>query len=190
MDRSFSFAVVQARPDSIRGERVNVGIVVDTPEGPDVRLPEVRKIFALTGHSWSNVVEAFEEQLRRSWADGGADAFHRVSELSETFQVAEPGTLVASPNDYEERVKKILSFFVDRPKLTQPSAPVTARYVIAMPSNPQDRPILLDTQTGQTWFQVSTGTTPGDEFQWLPMDKTTELDWSRLIHPERQANSN
>lgn len=66
----------------------------------------------------------------------------------------------------------------------EPERPI-GRYVIAQSNDQLGRAILLDTATGQTWYQQSTGPSAiGDVSEWLPMDKTTVERWSRLTHPQ------
>ena len=52
MARSFKYALVQAAPDSRRGERVNIGIVAFAERGLDIRIFETRKLTSLTARSW------------------------------------------------------------------------------------------------------------------------------------------
>lgn len=118
MDRSYKFAVIQARPDKMRGERVNVGIIVDGPSGPDIRMPEVRKLRHLTGHRWDDVAEAFAGSRLRS---GGHDIFNSsIAGASEVFISAAPGTLRANtPEEYEKAVATMLRLYVEKPSLTK-----------------------------------------------------------------------
>jgi hypothetical protein len=60
MDRSYSFAVLQALPDKVRAERVNVGVVVASTDGIDLRAPELRKLRILTGHEWHDITETID----------------------------------------------------------------------------------------------------------------------------------
>jgi hypothetical protein len=122
MAHSYKFCLISAHPNSIRGERVNVGIVISGPNGMDVRLPEMRKLLHLTGHKWDDVANVYSRMLQTEGGRGGSfdSAFSSFSAYSEIFQLGKPGDLVANTNDeYEDAVKKILNFFVDRPSLSR-----------------------------------------------------------------------
>lgn len=114
MDRSFDFSILEAIPDPQRGERVNIGVVIFTPEGIDARLPELRKLRALTGHTWDQVAEAFIAQLSEVHKSG-----KKPEGLSEVFSFGTSGVLRASPADYDDRVRSILKYLVDRPVLSR-----------------------------------------------------------------------
>jgi len=104
-----------------RGERVNIGVVVATPGGLDVRLPELRKLQALTGHHWVSVVNTYEQQIRTAWGECGdlARLWETPTGFSQVFSLGRVGTLVASVDDYEKRVRSILTMLVDKPTLTR-----------------------------------------------------------------------
>lgn len=122
MARSYKFSIVQARPDSMRGERVNVGVVAIGPNGLDIRLPEVRKLRHLTGHHWESIADAFARALAKS-SHGAFDLTtlgEKSQVRSEVFLLGKPGDLVAdTPEEYESAVKKILDFFVNKPSLSR-----------------------------------------------------------------------
>jgi hypothetical protein len=121
MDRSYKFAILQASPDAQRGERVNVGVVVATPNGLDVRVPELRKLRGLTGHGWDSVVDAYTRQLGEAWEVHGdlAGLSETPGGMSQVFALGAPGTLLASDTAYEERIQSILRFLVVRPVLSR-----------------------------------------------------------------------
>jgi len=122
MARSHSFSVIQARPDPLRGERVNVGVVVFGPSGVDVRMPEVRKLMHLTGHRWEEIAQAYHDALKKSnlvtLEKHLAEGFDLMP--SEVFFLGRPGEIQArSPEEYERAVQKILATFVEKPRLTR-----------------------------------------------------------------------
>jgi hypothetical protein len=121
MDRSFEFAIVEAKPDQQRGERVNVGLIVLKPDGIDVRLPELRKLRTLTGHTWDAIAQAYQARLEDARGRGllRLDNPLVASELSEVFTFGTRGILRVGAHDYEERVASILKFLVDRPVLSR-----------------------------------------------------------------------
>lgn len=121
MARSYSFAILQAMPDRTRGERVNVGVVIGTPNGVDIRAPELRKLQMLSGHEWHDIVDAYRDRLNKEWV-GASDISSlrdRLGAISEIFTLSSMGTLLANANNYEERVSSILRAYVDRPSLTR-----------------------------------------------------------------------
>ncbi len=121
MTHSYSFAVLQAMPDRTRDERVNVGIVVATPEGIDLRAPELRKLRILTGHEWSDITAAYDERLNEEWrqCQDLPQLRERLGAISEIFTLSRMGSLVAKPEEYEESVAAMLKAYVDRPKLSR-----------------------------------------------------------------------
>jgi hypothetical protein len=99
MAPSYKFSVVQARPDRMRGERVNVGVIVRGPDGVDVRLPEIRKLSPLTGHHWDDVAAAFSKMIAETGEGEGS------SIGSEVFAIGKPGDLTAANSqEYEAAV--------------------------------------------------------------------------------------
>jgi hypothetical protein len=121
MDRFYKFAVLQASPDDKRDERVNVGIVVATPKGLDIRHPELRKLRDLTGHNWDSIAGAYFKQLDGIWKEQNdlARLADTPSGMSEVFALGDVRTLRANESDYEDRIKSILSTLVDRPVLSR-----------------------------------------------------------------------
>ncbi|WP_413711841.1 hypothetical protein [Rhizobium sp. Rhizsp82] len=125
MATSYKFSVIQARPDAMRGERVNVGVVVHGPRGLEVRMPEIRKLAHLTGHRWEKIADAYRHSLERT-ADQviddlrGDTGLSRRSIQSEVFILGRPGEIRAkSEDEYELAVKRILTTFVEKPTLSR-----------------------------------------------------------------------
>jgi hypothetical protein len=122
MDRSYSFAVLQALPDKVRAERVNVGVVVASTDGIDLRAPELRKLRILTGHEWHDITAAYDERLNDEWKQCAdlSQLRERIGAVSEIFSLSQMGSLViGKPEEYEESVAAILHRYVDRPKLSR-----------------------------------------------------------------------
>lgn len=120
MAPSYKFSVIQARPDPQRGERVNVGIIVQGPDRLDTRFPELRKLKPLTGHAWEEIAKVYSENIL-SKKDLSLDlAIAQNDLLSEVFTIGRPGSFLALNNsEYEDRVKSILEYFVLRPVLSK-----------------------------------------------------------------------
>lgn len=124
----FNYAVLMAIPDPRRGERVNVGIVVFTPGSLDVRLTEMGKIKALTGSDWSAYASSAARRLKERFPS--SEAAQAAMASSEVFDPILRATTPAwfaidSINDYEARVRDILSSLVVRPKQTPVKAKTT-----------------------------------------------------------------
>lgn len=133
MAQSFSFAVLQAVPSRVRSERVNVGLVVATPDGIDLRAPELRKLLMLTGHEWTGIATAYHERLNAEWRqckdlDELRDSLGASSQI---FSLSEMGSLDSKPEDYEEGIRAILRRYVDRPRLSRSERQQRINYEIA-----------------------------------------------------------
>lgn len=120
MEPSFNFSIIQASPDDLRGEIVNVGVVADTPNGVRVHLPELRKLNSLTGHGWGEIATLYERRIIEMASDGGigqlAGAKHP---LSDVFTLSALGTITAKPEDLERQLQHVIKAYVARPKLSK-----------------------------------------------------------------------
>lgn len=124
MTHSYEFAVLRASPDRTRDERVNVGIVVATPDGIDIRAPELRKLRILTGHEWEDIASAYDARLSSEWREcPNLGALRdRIGAVSEIFSLSNLGALAADPDkpgEYESRVAAVLRTYVDQPRLSK-----------------------------------------------------------------------
>ena len=121
MARSYSFAILQAIPDRTRSERVNVGIVVGTPDGIDLRVPELRKLQLLSGHGWGEIVDAYGRRISKEFerATSLSDLRERIGVISEIFTLSDLGSMLADEKTYEQRISAILQTYVNRPQLTR-----------------------------------------------------------------------
>src|SRR5271154_6454731 len=121
MDRLFEFAIIQATPDERRNERVNIGVAVATPTGLDIRLPEIRKLRALTGHRWDSVADAYCIQITQAWKAAGSLSHlaDTPSGMSQVFTLATFGAMRATSGDYEDRIKSVIANLGDKPVLSR-----------------------------------------------------------------------
>jgi hypothetical protein len=116
MARSYNFSVISAKPSDMRDEQVNVGIVIYAPSGPDVRLPELRKLTHLTGHKWTGVADAYVSAITKSSKSSISPSSTEVG----VFGLGKVGQFLAeTPEQYEAAIKKILTYFVDKPSLSR-----------------------------------------------------------------------
>ena len=122
MALSFKFSILQAAPDPRRGERVNVGLVVFLKDKVDFRMPELRKLRALTGHGWDDIARAYGGQIEKGFADqrDPEALIKSVALLSETFVPSDLGELhLRSESEYEERIDSILASLIMKPTLSR-----------------------------------------------------------------------
>ena len=121
MGHSYSFAVIRFAPDDVRGERLNIGLIVFTDHGVDIRLSrrlDRVKVMsgalnidsvALIAHNLEHL-DAFSRQEGKLTVAERADAFKRVGPLA----LSEVGTFVtAATGGYEERIQQIMRVFVE-----------------------------------------------------------------------------
>lgn len=119
MDCIYNYAVLQAIPDSRRGEKVNIGIAVLRNDGLDVRVFETRKVMALTGQSWDSNIEAFSALLKKiddpSKSSGERMARFKIIEGQLSF--SNSGWFNSHGNDdYESIIYDISKAVILRPK--------------------------------------------------------------------------
>ena len=117
MDHIFNYAVVQAIPDTRRGERVNIGLVVTRPDGLDVRISETRKLTALATGSWDAAVDAFANAIRALDEPQlpAAERISRLAILQNQFVTSSSGWFeLDRATDYEKVVGEIADSLVTR----------------------------------------------------------------------------
>jgi Protein of unknown function (DUF3037) len=120
MANIFKYAILMAIPDQRRGERVNVGIVVFLNDRIDVRFAELSKIRALAGGDWdayaSDVRRRLLEQFETS--KKAEEVIRTSPRLDPVFQASDLAWLsINSVEEYEGRIKEILTSLVIRPKI-------------------------------------------------------------------------
>src|SRR5438477_3843131 len=119
MEPTFSYAILKAIPDARRGERVNVGIVVLGRDRIDVRLSDVSKVRAISTGNWEQYATDFRDRLVASFSVGvdPKDLLSRASLLEDVIRFSELSWFsVKKPEQYEDRIKEILSALVVRPR--------------------------------------------------------------------------
>lgn len=119
MDRIFDYAVLQAVPDSRRGERVNIGIAVMKDDGLDIRVFETRKIQALTGQSWDSYIKSFSDLVKKT-DDPSLPKDQRLSKfgvIEGRLSFSNTGWFKSSgKDDYEAIILDIAKSVILRPK--------------------------------------------------------------------------
>ncbi len=119
MAHIFKYAVLMAIPDRLRGERVNVGIIVFRPTGADVRLSDVAKLRALAGGDWDGYASDLRHRLiERFGSDpNAADAFVGGPAPDPIIQASDLAWFsIGNVNEYEAQVADILKSLVVRPR--------------------------------------------------------------------------
>ena len=135
MTKSFEYAVLAAIPDPHRGERVNIGVVVFTDDGPDLRLPPVSsKIKSVTKEDWAPRLKWLHRVI--------GDVFEKdrkPSNIQERLRSIEPRILPISrgvfdatcKEEYEEIVRGIIGDLVTVPRIASAERPSSVKTEIA-----------------------------------------------------------
>lgn len=119
MVRIFDYAVLQAVPDVVRGERVNVGVVVLKEDGLDVQVWESRKLQLLTGRSWDAFIDSFSKVLVEA-DDPRLPSKERVAKLAlvqNQMVMSKVGWFEAANEEaYSKTVRDLVRQLVERPR--------------------------------------------------------------------------
>jgi hypothetical protein len=118
MVRTFNYAVLQAVPDAMRGERVNIGLVVLREDGLDVQVNETRKLQALTGISWDSFIETFSAVLREADDPSlkGDERMSRLSIVQDQLRMSRQGWFEAQDEQaYVAATRELMKSLVLRP---------------------------------------------------------------------------
>jgi hypothetical protein len=128
MAHIFNYAVLMAIPDTRRGERVNIGIIVFLRDRTDVRFSELRKIRALRGGNWERYVADVQRSISSNY-DGEVDPRRFLSGFSMLEGIIQCSELawfsIERPEEYETQVREILSALVQRPRAERITVPST-----------------------------------------------------------------
>jgi hypothetical protein len=119
MVRIYNYSLLQAVPDPVRGERVNVGLVVFNKHGLDIEVFESRKLMALTGHSWDAHIHDFSDVLAAiddpSLTD--KDRLENLRVVEGRLLLSRSGWFEASTQEeYVVAVKGLAKSLVQRPR--------------------------------------------------------------------------
>jgi Ribonuclease G/E len=114
----YKYAVLEAVPDSRKGERVNIGIIVFLPDRVDVRFrAAMPKLRALAGRGWEPDLEAIRRRWEHAPLSEPYDEAISVFHSEEWLRLSDSAPIFAgSEQEYEQRVQEILSRLVDVPK--------------------------------------------------------------------------
>lgn len=119
MAHIYNFAIIQAVPDRLRDERVNIGVLVFRPDGIDVRISETRKLSAISSRAWDADIKSFSEMMRKlDNADTPAEERLRsLNALGASIRLSELGWFEASTElEFDRMVRDVARSMVMKPK--------------------------------------------------------------------------
>ncbi len=120
MEHTYKYTILTAIPDSRRGERVNIGIVVFRDNDLDVRFRLASyKLKALTGATWDSRIGTLQSRIPETFEKTAPaeDILRRIHLLDPIIAPVGMGTLTASDlKDYERCLDEILSRLVLLPR--------------------------------------------------------------------------
>ena len=119
MANMFEYSLIRVEPDNRRGERVNVGIVVFGPNGPDIRVIDTRKASQIASRNWDAHIHLFSSSLSEIYEIKGSprDTIEMVSSLDRQMNLTDLGWFEASNvTDYEAQVDRIVDALVRKPR--------------------------------------------------------------------------
>lgn len=116
MARSFEYSVLRVIPDARRGECVNIGLVVFTEDGVDVRvLPSLAKVTAINGQIELTKLRELPQVLA-DWTAGasGTEARHTLLQNLGVVTVSALGRFEIHANsDYEQAISRLMRTLVN-----------------------------------------------------------------------------
>lgn len=116
MGHSYEFSVLRLAPDPLRGEAINVGIVVFSAEGVDVRTAEVlTRARAVYQGASSELLDGIVEVVQRlGTARLPVPLRHRAMKRLDVFELGDLGSFTVeddSPRAYEAHIERLLKLF-------------------------------------------------------------------------------
>lgn len=114
MSSQYKFAILRVVPDERRGERVNIGVVVFRPDGPDVRIfPSLAKVRALDATVDLDQLFLLPARLDQ-WLskEESPESQHNALRHFGLVEVSELGTFEVRADDYESQVRHIMNTLV------------------------------------------------------------------------------
>ena len=124
METTFEYSLIRVEPDSRRGERVNVGVVIFNGVNLDIRVVETRKATAIASQNWDAYIHVFASNLKELFQDGAtaSDLVKIVELLGRQVILTKTGWFHAKTGEeYEGHVKRIIESLVARPKAVRRS---------------------------------------------------------------------
>jgi hypothetical protein len=121
MARSYRFAIIQFAPDEVRGERLNVGVIILREESLDLRITRrLERIRAMTAavdfESIKGLIDnmhGLDRILRETEAVGFEARLQNISKVG-PLRLSQAGSFVAeSSTAYEDRVASLMRLWVE-----------------------------------------------------------------------------
>lgn len=122
MERTFEYSLIRVEPDSRRGERVNVGIVIFKGQSLDIRVVDTRKAAAISSKNWDSYIQVFSSNLKELFDDGAkaSDLVGAVDLLGRQINLTKTGWFsTRTGDDYEKHIKRIVETLVAKPKVAR-----------------------------------------------------------------------
>lgn len=119
MATTFEYCLIRVEPDSRKGERVNVGIVIFAPNGPDIRVIDTRKASQIASKNWDAHIQLFSSSIKEihDIKKNPQDTIKMVSSLDRQLNLTELGWFEASGvPEYEAQVDRVVDALVRRPR--------------------------------------------------------------------------
>lgn len=120
----FKYSIIRVEPDQRRGERVNVGIVVQRGEDLDIRIFDTRKASLLASIEWDAHINQFSDVISDVYGRCGdfslLPAF--INDLDRQINLTSAGWFEARDGeDYESQVKQVAETLIERPRAVRRS---------------------------------------------------------------------
>lgn len=120
MEVSYKFALIRLSPDSLRGERLNVGVIVWHKEWVDVRYPRsLEKVRALSHALTPEMITGLLSEIEKSYAklsnnNVSSEVWRTMIFGSGPLSLSQTGTFVAeNQSSYDARIESLLADFVN-----------------------------------------------------------------------------
>lgn len=121
MDRCFKYCVLRLMPDPVRGEVVNIGLIIFTDGGIDLRIGKnLAKAQALVPHLSIDGLDELKEELGDIAGLLNPEEALPLLKSYGPFTVSELGYFTANDDKYEAKIEQIMRWLVSPP--AKPSA--------------------------------------------------------------------
>ncbi|CDL86629.1 DUF3037 domain-containing protein [Xenorhabdus cabanillasii] len=126
----YSYSVIRLTPNPVRSESVNVGLVIITPDGPDVRtINSFSKIKAITNNYKPEDLSNLSEQLE-TILYSKLPLEQAISLYQGAISLSQPGWFVANDeNEYNKKLDEINKLFITPERATR-TTPITQKRIL------------------------------------------------------------
>lgn len=117
MDRCFKYCVLRLMPDPVRGEVVNIGLIVFTDTGVDLRLAKnLSKAQSLVPNLSFDGLESLKEELDDIASALSPEDAIRLLKCYGPFTVSDLGYFSPEAEQYEAKIDQLMRLLVSPPK--------------------------------------------------------------------------